>query len=134
MSVRPPTHVWPSIAFRDARAALGFLREAFGFDVAAAYWSDRDPGHLDHAQLDWPLGGGIMCGSAADSPDKTRQPGTSSVYIVCDDPDALFERATAAGAEVVRPPYDVEYAERSRSFSVRDPEGNTWSFGQYAGE
>jgi hypothetical protein len=29
---------------------------------------------------------------------------------------------------------NVEYAENSRAFAVRDPEGNAWSFGQYAGE
>ncbi len=47
-------------------------------------------------------------------------------------PDALFERATAAGAEVVRGLEDEDYG--SRGFSVRDPEGNLWSFGTYRGE
>jgi uncharacterized glyoxalase superfamily protein PhnB len=59
-------------------------------------------------------------------------PGNDAVYGVCDDPDALFERATAAGAEVVRGLKDEDYG--SRGFTVRDPEGNLWSFGTYAGE
>jgi uncharacterized glyoxalase superfamily protein PhnB len=134
MSARPPTHVWPSIGFRDPRTALGFLRDAFGFEVTAEYWGESEPDHLDHAQLDWPLGGGVMCGSVPDAGDGPRQPGTASVYVVCEDPDALFERATAAGAAVVQEPHDVEYAASSRACAVRDLEGNTWSFGQYPGE
>ncbi|MFR9750988.1 VOC family protein [Nocardia sp. 004] len=47
------------------------------------------------------------------------------------DPDALFARATAAGAEVVRDLRDEDYG--SRGFTVRDPEGNLWSFGTYWG-
>ncbi len=47
--------------------------------------------------------------------------------------DALaVARATAAGAEVVRELKDEDYG--SRGFSVRDPEGNLWSFGTYRGE
>jgi uncharacterized glyoxalase superfamily protein PhnB len=46
-------------------------------------------------------------------------------------PDALFARATAAGAEVVRGLKDEDYG--SRGFTVRDPEGNHWSFGTYRG-
>jgi uncharacterized glyoxalase superfamily protein PhnB len=48
---------------------------------------------------------------------------------VVDDPDAHHERAVAAGATVVRPLEDMEYG--SREYSVRDPEGNLWSFGTY---
>jgi len=61
-----------------------------------------------------------------------RAPGNDAVYLVCEDPDALFARATAAGAEVVRPLKDEDFA--SRGFTVRDPEGNLWSFGTYAGD
>ncbi len=52
--------------------------------------------------------------------------------MVCDEPDALFDRATAAGAEVVRGLVDEDYG--SRGFTVRDLEGNLWSFGTYRGE
>ncbi len=58
-------------------------------------------------------------------------PGSNSVYAVTDDPDGLCARALAAGAEVVRPLQDTDYG--SREFSVRDPEGNRWSFGTYRG-
>ncbi|WP_051022963.1 VOC family protein [Nocardia pneumoniae] len=127
------TAVWPTLTFRDAAAMETFLVEAFGFQQTARYTREDDPSIVEHAELRWPLGGGIMFGSAGkdDSPFGTRPPGTDSVYLVCDDPDALFDRATAAGAEVVRGLRDEDYG--SRGFTVRDPEGNLWSFGTYWG-
>ncbi len=125
--------VWPILSYRDARAASAFLVEAFGFEERAVYSRDDDPSVVEHAELRWPLGGGIMFGSAGkdDSPFGRRQPGNDSVYVVCENPDALFARASAAGAEVVRGLADEDYG--SRGFTVRDPEGNLWSFGTYAG-
>ena len=133
MSDTPPT-VWPILTFRNARAAADFLVKAFGFEVRGIHARDDDPGIVEHGELRWPLGGGVMFGSAGkdDGPFGTRLPGNDSVYVVCDDPDALFARATAAGAEVVRGLKDEDYG--SRGFSVRDPEGNVWSFGTYRGE
>ncbi len=129
----PPT-VWPILSFVDARAAITFLTTAFGFEERAAYPSEDDPSVIVHGELRWPLGGGLMFGSAGkdDSPFGRRTPGNDSVYVVCDDPDGLFERATGAGAEVVAGLKDEDYG--SRGFTVRDPEGNLWSFGTYAGE
>lgn len=54
-----------------------------------------------------------------------------SVYVVTDDPDGLCARARAAGGEITREPFDTDYG--SRDFAMRDPEGNRWSFGTYAG-
>jgi uncharacterized glyoxalase superfamily protein PhnB len=126
--------VWPVLAYRDARGAIDFLAKAFGFEERACYALEDDANVVVHAEMRWPDGGGIMFGSAGrdDSPFGQRAPGNDSVYVVCDDPDALFERATAAGAEVVRYLRDEDYG--SRGFTVRDPEGNLWSFGTYAGE
>ena len=52
--------------------------------------------------------------------------------MVTDELDALFARASAAGAEILDPPHDTDYG--SRDFAARDPEGNRWSFGTYRGE
>jgi uncharacterized glyoxalase superfamily protein PhnB len=126
--------VWPVLTYRDARAAIEFLSKAFGFEERAAYPRDDDPSIIVHGEMRWPLGGGVMFGSAGkdDSPFGQRVPGNDSVYVVCDDPDGLFERAVAQGAEVVRGLVDEDYG--SRGFTVRDPEGNLWSFGTYTGE
>jgi uncharacterized glyoxalase superfamily protein PhnB len=127
------TSVWPILTYRDGRAAIAFLTKAFGFEERAVYAREDDPSVIEHAELRWPLGGGIMLGTAGkdDSPFGRREPGNDSVYVLCDDPDALFERATEAAAEVVRGLRDEDYG--SRGFTVRDPEGNLWSFGTYAG-
>ncbi len=133
-STTSKTHIWPCLAFRDARAAMKFLTDAFGFEEQAAYARDDDPTIIEHGEMRWPLGGGIMFGTASkdDTPFGQRVPGNDAIYVVCDDPDGLFARATGAGAEVVRGLRDEDYG--SRGFTVRDPDGNLWSFGTYAGE
>ncbi|MFC9893836.1 VOC family protein [Nocardia sp. NPDC127579] len=125
--------IWPCLALTDARGTTAFLVKAFGFVETAMYARADDPAVVEHGELRWPLGGGIMIGSTGrdDSPFGTRPPGTYNLYVVCADPDELFERATAAGAEVVRGLKDEDYG--SRGFTVSDPEGNLWSFGTYRG-
>ena len=127
------TSIWPILTYRDARHGIEFLTSAFGFEQRAVHARDDDPAVVEHAELRWPLGGGVMLGTAGkdESAFGQRRPGNDSVYVVCDDPDALFVRATGAGAEVVRGLVDEDYG--SRGFTVRDPEGNLWSFGTYAG-
>ncbi len=123
--------VWPTLSYADAPAAIRFLVEAFGFEETAVHPGETE-GTVAHAELRWPGGGGVMLGSVrADSVAADLPPGVGSIYIVVDDPDALFERARAAGATVVRGLVDTDYG--SRDFSVRDPEGVYWSFGTYGG-
>ena len=75
-----------------------------------------------------------MLGSVSSSEglDINLKPGSGFVYVVTDEPDELFAQATANGATEVRGLKDEDYG--SRGFTVRDPEGNTWSFGTYRGE
>lgn len=129
-----PAAVWPIFSFADARASAAFLVEAFGFEERAMYPREDDPSIIEHGELRWPLGGGVMFGSAGkDDTEFGRRPaGGHAAYLVCAQPDELFARAVAAGAEVVLPLKDEDYG--SRGFTVRDPEGNLWSFGTYAGE
>ena len=127
----PAPQVWPTLKARDARALIRFLVDAFGFEETAVY---GEGDHVAHAQLCWPPGGGIMLGSAPTQADDqwALPPGTFGAYAVTDDPDALYQRAVAAGAQVLRPPSTPEYG--GREFAVTDPEGNHWSFGSYRGE
>lgn len=128
------TRIWPTMNYTDAPKAIQFLEEAFGFTTVLVVPNDDDPAVIEHAQMAFPEGGGIMLGTA-DRPGNTfsqRPTGAASCYVVTDSPDALFEQATAAGARVVAPLKDEDYG--SRGFSVADPEGNLWSFGTYQGE
>ncbi len=124
------TTVFPTLRYRDARAAIRFLVEAFGF-VEVAVYGEGDI--VDHAQLNWPTGGGIMLGSVREGGAIDELPaGTGSLYIVVDNPDELYDRAVAKGATITREMREEDYG--SRGFTCRDPEGVHWSFGTYAGE
>jgi uncharacterized glyoxalase superfamily protein PhnB len=89
---------------------------------------------VHHAQLPWPLGGGIMLGSAHKAVEDRwpLQPGSFGGYVVADDIDALHAWVAAAGAEITDEPHGTDHG--SRDFALRDPEGNRWSFGTYRGE
>ena len=127
--------VWPTLIYRDGQAALKFLTEGLGFTLVASYAGTAE-GSIAHAELAWPVGGGVMVSSV----DRNAEPNEfdafvdqkSSVYLVHDEPDALFPKVMAAGATVVREMREEDYG--SRGFSVADPEGNVWSIGTYRGE
>ena len=127
----PAPQVWPTLRARDAYGLIRFLVEAFGFEQTVVHGNGDT---VAHAELAWPLGGGIMLGSGRADPDDpwALEPGSFGCYVVTDDPDGLHERAVAAGARVLRELHDTDYG--SRDFAVLDPEGNRWSFGTYRGE
>ncbi|GAA0733373.1 VOC family protein [Dactylosporangium roseum] len=125
----PPPQVWPTLRATDARGLIRFLVDVFGFEETVVH-GDGDV--VEHAQLSWPLGGGIMLGSDREGTVWSLRPGTFGCYVVCDNPDELHSRAKTAGTEIIEELHDTDYG--SRSFSVRDPEGNLWSFGTYRGE
>src|SRR3954451_25257277 len=82
----PPAQVWPTLRASDARGLIRFLVEAFGFEGTVVY-GEGDV--VEHAQLSWPLGGGIMLGSVRDVPGDPWPvpPGSTGCYVVTDDPD-----------------------------------------------
>ena len=127
-------NIFPTLRYDDAPAALAFLRDTFGFEIVADYRAADDPQRVDHAELRWPEGGGVMLGSAqrAESSIKALPAGVGSVYVVTTRPDELYARATAAGAAITHELQDEHYG--SRGFTCRDAEGVHWSFGTYAGE
>lgn len=92
-----------------------------------------DDGRIAHAELK--LGNGIvMSGQYDDSGFFGGSPpqalaSTVSIYVVVSDPDTHYDRAAEAGANVVPALADQPYG--SREYSVRDVEGNLWSFGTY---
>ena len=122
------------LGYEDPAGAVDWLEQAFGFERSAVR---EDPdGKVVHAELRY--GDGIiMLGSARNEAWGMRTPKelgavTQGVYVVVDEVDAHYERARAAGAEIVREPIDTDYG--SRDYMARDPEGNLWSFGTYRPE
>jgi uncharacterized glyoxalase superfamily protein PhnB len=117
--------LYPSLRYKDARAAHLWLQEAFGFEPVALY--EDDQGEISHAEMRW--GSDLIMFGTARVDSFGDRVGEGWVYATCDDPDALYARAKAAGAEVTMELIDQDYG--SREFSVRDLEGNRWSFGTY---
>jgi len=124
--------LYPALRYDDARAAIRWLGEAFGFVPTLVV--DGDGEQVAHAQLELD-GAVLMLGSASESgiyPAKTpRALGgiTGSVYAYVADPDAHCNRARAAGAKIASEPAATEYG--SREYSAVDPEGYWWTFGTY---
>jgi uncharacterized glyoxalase superfamily protein PhnB len=119
--------VYPVLKYQDAHAAIDFLENVFGFERRSVH--DGQKGGVAHAELTF---GDefVMLGSTSEGDDLFNQgAGRTSIYLVVDDPDPLYERAKSAGAEIVIAPTDQDYG--SRDFVVRDPEGNLWCFGTY---
>ena len=129
-------NIVPSLRYHDAPAAIDWLCRVFGFEKHLVVPGDSDT--VAHAQLTL-AGGMIMLGSMIGKDEERtglavkppRDLGASShgVYVVIPEIDAHYERAKAAGAEVVSEIEDQEHG--GRLYAARDPEGYVWYFGSY---
>lgn len=125
--------IWPALHYTDAAAGIRFILDVLGFEEELIV--SHEPASVEHSQLRWPEGGTVQAASRnrgnvfSDVP-----PGTGSTYVVTADPRAVYDRCVAAGVDIVYPLSAPDYDPAGLTFSVRDPEGNVWSFGTYAGE
>lgn len=108
----------------DADATIAFAKEAFGVDEGAIHRDDA--GQIVHAEI-WYGDACLMVASDDNSVGADLHP--AWLYLVTSDPDALHDRAKAAGAEIVMELHDTDYG--SRDFTAKDRDGNVWSFGTY---
>lgn len=118
--------ITPVLHYKDLEAGVRFLAAAFGFREHQLH---KGPdGEVVYAELvlgDFHLGMGQT--AQGDSPFDL---GPTALYVRLDDPDAMHEKAVAAGAAIVMELVDQEYG--SREFAAKDPEGNVWCFGTYS--
>ena len=119
--------IFPVLRYNDAPAAIDFLVNALGFVVKSDH---RTPdGGVAHADL--AFGPGVV-GISSTGTSATESPWSrvrQGLYLVVSDPDAYYDRARSAGADVAMPIADQSYG--SRDFTLRDPEGHLWGFGTY---
>lgn len=125
-----PPQIYPYLRYRDARAAIGWLVDAFGFEPQMIVDGPNDT--IVHAQLR--LGSGLIMVGEADPETGERSPLDlaavhGGLYVFVSEIDEHYEQARQAGAEIVRELADMEYG--GREYSARDLEGHHWSFGTY---
>ncbi len=118
----------PYLMVHDGAGAIDFYAKAFGAEVIERFEFE---GKLGHATLS--LGGAHLLLSD-EYPEYFEFTGTQApatlggttvtVTLNVDEVDAVYDRAIAAGATVVRAPKDEFYG---RNGKLRDPYGHVWS-------
>ncbi|HVZ09489.1 VOC family protein [Rhodopila sp.] len=117
--------ITPYLVVNGATKALDWYREVFG--AREVMRLDAPGGRIGHAEFQI-ADSRLMI--ADENPDcDARGPaafGGSPITLLLyvPDVDAVFAKATAAGAEVKRPPADMFYGDRSAT--VVDPFGHSW--------
>jgi PhnB protein len=131
----PNGGIWAALNYANAEAGVRYLVEVYGFEPQLVV-PGEGPGEIAHSQLRWPEGGVVQAASATreDNVFAARPTGAESLYVITADPLAVYRRCVDAAADVVLEPMAPDYDPDGLVFTVRDPEGNLWSFGTYAGE
>jgi uncharacterized glyoxalase superfamily protein PhnB len=120
--------------YRDAAAAIEWLCNTFGFEQRAAY--PGEDGQIMHAELTF--GNGMIMlgtkrtegfGQYLKQPDEIGGCETQAPYLVVNDADVIYQRAKAAGAEILMDIETKGYG--GRGFTCRDLEGHIWSIGTF---
>ncbi len=120
--------VTPRLVFRDARTAIGFYQQAFGAESRGEPFPGPG-GMVVHAELR--IGDSVIYlteegdnGGDAIAPASAVGRVTAIMVITVPDVDGLWERAVAAGCEVIHPLADQFYGDREGR--LRDPFGHQW--------
>ena len=132
MTVGPvPGHlhtVTPRLVVSDGAAAIDFYREAFGAEELGERFTDPD-GRIIHAEIR--IGDSVVMINQAEeegAPGAVGGPVTAIMATYWEDVDTVWDRAVAAGAEVIYPLEDQFYGERGGRLS--DPFGQQWMLSQ----
>jgi len=119
-----------AICYKDPKAALKWLEEAFGFEPFMVILGENET--LMHSEMRF--GDGIIMVGSEWSPMHKSPAGldglnTQTVHVqLREDVDAHCERARKAGATIAMEPTTQFYGDRT--YRAVDPEGHVWSFGQ----
>ncbi len=135
-SGRPDFMRWitPYLTVKDIEASLDFYEAAFGFERQEV--NPNPDGTITHARMIW-QDGSIMMGPEGAYGGTSKAAATSgvespvSLYVYCDDVDALAERAAAAGATVKFAPMDTFWGDRC--CMLVDLDGLSWNFATHKG-
>jgi uncharacterized glyoxalase superfamily protein PhnB len=118
----PTAGVIPVLVYPDVRAAVDWLRTAFGFSERVRIGEDH------RAQLSAGEGAVIIGDVYGERHPPRPGEGSHQVMVRVEDAAAHCERARAAGAEIVMEPRDFEYGERQ--YTAIDLAGHRWTFSE----
>jgi uncharacterized glyoxalase superfamily protein PhnB len=132
---RPASMPWlsPYLIVGDAAKALDFYQRAFGFEKR--YAVAAEDGCIKHAEMTYRDAVIMFAPECPEDPRKS--PAASkvgsplSLYVYCDDVDALYARAVAAGARGAMAPQDAHWGDRF--CQLVDPDGHVWCFATHLG-
>lgn len=123
------TSVTPAICYKDPKAAVAWLENAFGFETALLLTTAT--GEIAHCEMS---AGDFNIGVMGEWSTHKNAPslGGATTHLIMirlrAGLDAHCERARKAGARILEEPQDQFYGERT--YRCADPEGNVWRFGQ----
>ncbi|MFO1012450.1 MAG: VOC family protein [Caulobacteraceae bacterium] len=132
--------ITPTIVYRDSRAAIEWLRNAFNFEVSLLLTDDD--GNIAHVELSYgdakigvcqPWSHEMLGATRLVSPMSLGGQATAFNWIRLEEPlDAHCARAKAAGAEITQEPANQFYGDRT--YRARDLDGHVWCFSEPAEE
>ena len=117
------THLWFS---GRCGQAVEFYQKALGAELAGPVVPYPDGQGVMHAMLKLGNSHFMLADAAPGGWEKGPETyATAGLFAYVEDCDALFQRATAAGCEVMQPLTDMFWGDRVGK--VRDPYGHCWA-------
>lgn len=125
----PPTMI-PYLTVKNARKAIGFYEDAFGFKLLNVSEVDRSE-EVSHVEMQYkdvlimfaPEG---VFGCTTKAPVTLGAEPPMNLYLYCDDVDTLYKNALKAGAVSLMEPNDAFWGDRV--CQLKDPDGFMWMF------
>lgn len=130
--VKPEGAPWltPMLTVRDVPESIKFYEKAFGF--SAEMTMPDENGKIIYASMNYkgqllfmlkPEG---AWDSLALAPVSNNVEPPVSLYVYCDDVDALYQQAKSGNATSESEPEDMFWGDRTSC--LKDPEGHSWTF------
>jgi len=120
----------PVVTVKDVPTAMAFYEKAFGFSSEMKMPDEN--GTIVHGNMRYKEEVVMMLmlqgswGNDAQSPAESKTPPAVSMYVYCEDVNAVCEQARSAKAEVLCEPEDMFWGDRT--CVMMDPEGHQWTF------
>lgn len=131
---RQPNMSWivTYLSVTDVEKAVNLYRDVFGFEVLETSTHGTDK--IVHAELRY-HDIVVMCGDVCMHESNVKTPAVGgynsavTLYVYCEDVDALYAKVKAHGLEIVYEMGDQFWGDRM--FACKDYDGHAWSFGMY---